>query len=653
MAILTDVTKPVVINTSLAAKIATPDWLRRVCFVSLGHTNLAEGTLKEVNKSDYMNTLLGGAGELSNQLEAFFAYAGITKGANILELGEQPGEPLEDTYENQIRWAKEQSWFDEYNYWLYVYENYFVNGLREDLGALKAKMWFQWTKVQIKGSTSKGTFKLNLASKNDNVKISDDGLDGIQKSEIVLSKDKTDGSGFQIEGCKNEYSATIGITPGKDAKFISFVIESEDPANNRVKAAQKITIEVVPDLDEGQIYETPIYVYAPESAITYYETKESLIAWWNRYYRFSVVAYETFWQNNRLEDNKDTLKLFFNNQVVNWFQKYLTDIGSQDAYFKEECTQKSLEQFLTKQEYYNRVAYEQWLGLNGTFNPDYYKKFEALKSYINEGKNRQYLYVLPYQLSQATSIQDYLLGSYNGLNDAVYFVMTFKPDLYSNADLIVPKVKSVFVVYDNGAYIYPRLAGAICGIFASSRFDISGDNPASSLNYKTLAGFRFNEVSSSDKSKIINNSDNFVDMVADVPTILNGRMRDSYPLDYWYQWDLTAFYLDRDIKNLLLNGVNNPKYAVRYNQNGIDTLKARVMATLDNCITLGLITDYSQALNQTTGEIEGTGLILATNFAEYVRVNPENYQNEIYGGISFYLRIGRYIRQVVLNVTLG
>lgn len=651
MALLTDVTKPVVINTTLSAKIATPDWLRRVCFVSLGHTNLQANTIKEVTKSDYMNILLGGAGELSNQLEGFFAYSGVSKGANILELGAQPGEPLEDSYTNQIKWAKEQSWFDEYSYWLYVYENYYVNGLREDTNKLKCKAWYQWTKAKVKTNTGKISLKIDVASKTNNLTF--DGHNGLQASEVTKTDGATDGSTLHVEGCPNEFKVKIDFTPGANEREVSFNINFADPTNNQTKLVQKVTIQVVRELAEGQVYETPMFGYAPETAITYYETKETLIQWWNRYYRFSVVAYETFWQNNRLEDNKDTLKLFFNNQVVSWFQKYLNDLGAQDAFFKQECNQESLERFLGMQQYYSRTAYEQYLSLNGTFNPDYYKKFEALKKYINEGKNRQYLYVLPYQLSTATSIKEYLFSSYNGLNDAVYFVMTFKPDLYSNAEQIVPNVKSVFVVYDNGGYIYPRLAGAICGIFASSRFDISSENPASSLNYKTLTGFKFNEVATSDKTKIINASDNFVDMVADVPTILNGRMRDTYPLDYWYQWDLTAFYLDRDIKNLLLNGVNNPKYAIRYNQNGIDTLKARVMATLDNCIALGLITDYSQALNQATGEIEGTGLITAINFAEYVRVNPENYQNEIYGGISFYLRIGRYIRQVVLNVTLG
>ena len=68
------------------------------------------------------------------------------------------------------------------------------------------------------------------------------------------------------------------------------------------------------------------------------------------------------------------------------------------------------------------------------------------------------------------------------------------------------------------------------------------------------------------------------------------------------------------------SGARSLVYPLYYNQDGIDRLKAKVNQIISNCAAYGII--------QTNYKID------AISYYEYVTQNPNDYKNEVYGGIS-------------------
>lgn len=85
-----DVTKPIIINSSVIQYVKNDNTLRRVCFVSKNQSTLEANKYQYVTNSDYVTYIKKGKedGELANQLKAFFAFTTSGKGCYIYELGE-------------------------------------------------------------------------------------------------------------------------------------------------------------------------------------------------------------------------------------------------------------------------------------------------------------------------------------------------------------------------------------------------------------------------------------------------------------------------------------------------------------------------------------------------------------------------------------
>lgn len=213
--------------------------------------------------------------------------------------------------------------------------------------------------------------------------------------------------------------------------------------------------------------------------------------------------------------------------------------------------------------------------------------------------------------------------------------------------------KSFFPVYDTLSIDAYALTGSILGKMANSIFEITDTNPASPLNYKQLSGANFVELSESFLNNLTQAPVNYAYNVVGVPIILNGRYADGSAWDYWYQWDTVCLAITQKVSTLLLNGVNNPNSVIAFNQTGIDILESGISSVLEAYKSRGAISDFSKSVDAGTGEMVEQGFITAIPYSEYILANKEKYENEIYDGFSFYLMIGRYIRQVIINVSLA
>lgn len=196
-------------------------------------------------------------------------------------------------------------------------------------------------------------------------------------------------------------------------------------------------------------------------------------------------------------------------------------------------------------------------------------------------------------------------------------------------------------------------AALVCGKTANSIFDISSSTPATALNYKQVDGVNPYEYNSAMKTSLIDTPATFVSNMAGNNVILNGLCADGKAWDYYYYWWLTEYRVHSKVTTLLLNGANNPVSAIKFNQDGIDTISSNIVAVLKEAQEQGVITNFAKSYDQATGTFTDSGSIVAPTYYEYIRDYPDEYAKEVLGGISCYIQIGKFVRQVQWNVSLG
>ena len=387
------------------------------------------------------------------------------------------------------------------------------------------------------------------------------------------------------------------------------------------------------------------------------ETEDIFKNWLQTQDAFVQSNYEQWLKDNNKTDNLQSLQEYAQTlSLGDYPTNYYQFLEQSEQSFQKLETYANLLAFSKDSSNlaeWTQEGYDAYLLSIGTKSKDYSDKIAKLKDFIDNGNSRNYIYALPKEFYEFEGTSAFT-KEYIDTNSKQYFALEV-PSNASNDGILVKfeGQKSVIAIHSNGADGTNNAVGAVLGKFASAQFDISESLKASPLNYKFLNGFNFEELAGSTQRALIQANVSYVSSKAGNTLIMNGRCMDSRPLDYWYQWDLTAFAIETAIIQLILNGVNNPNYVIQYNQNGIDTITSSVIATLNSQISKGCVTEFGATFNSATNELENIGYIVAVDYYSYIKAMPEHYQNEIYGGISFYLRIGRYIRQVVLNVTLN
>lgn len=271
-------------------------------------------------------------------------------------------------------------------------------------------------------------------------------------------------------------------------------------------------------------------------------------------------------------------------------------------------------------------------------------------NFVNEAVPRLYVLCIPNTLYTQKEVSD-IYALTNGVSRAFYvYTESTELSLTDASNIRSAAFKGVKVVYETGEAF--RALGTIAGNFASEIFDVSANNPASSQNYKSVAGFNPKELTTTQREQCITNHFDWIGSVGGQQVVMNGRMRSGDTFDYWYQWDLVNFYLTQSITSLLVNSANNPKTGIKYNQNGIDSLQATIETELNKQKSYGTITDFGMGWDTATNVLLGSGKISAQNFSSYISANYSNYQAGIYDGLSFVPMIQRYPQQIIISANL-
>ncbi len=212
--------------------------------------------------------------------------------------------------------------------------------------------------------------------------------------------------------------------------------------------------------------------------------------------------------------------------------------------------------------------------------------------------------------------------------------------------------KSLFPIYGNDEATQ-SVPGTMIGIMASTIYDLSATNKATMFNYKKTNGLTVEIIDATFRIDLNDAGVNYIGALAGEAMVFNGRYADLTTWEYWYEWDWFQITLENRFTAAIVNGSNVPAAAIQYNQNGIDALTAVANGTANTGKLYGAVTEFAKSFNIVTDELEGVGTFAAVPFYEYIAAAPADYAAGIYQGLSAYVLLGRFIRKVVIAVTIN
>ncbi|MGL2631454.1 hypothetical protein ACQJ53_07280, partial [Helicobacter pylori] len=174
------------------------------------------------------------------------------------------------------------------------------------------------------------------------------------------------------------------------------------------------------------------------------------------------------------------------------------------------------------------------------------------------------------------------------------------------------------------------------------------NNPISPIVYTSLQGWQYSALTNEQEQIAIQNNITYIRELIKIPTLFNLTNMDGNQFLYWYSYKYTATMIKDGITQYMMNSANANR-PLQYNQQGIDKLNSNIVGTLKLAQGYGLINQFGIGDNN---EFSATNIINSIPFATYISNNPTNYANGIYDGFSFSVQIGRYFKQIVLNITI-
>ncbi|MDP0940522.1 hypothetical protein [Klebsiella quasipneumoniae] len=257
-----------------------------------------------------------------------------------------------------------------------------------------------------------------------------------------------------------------------------------------------------------------------------------------------------------------------------------------------------------------------------------------------------------------------LTGLYTSPGSLVYFFVTTTIATYQ--DWVATKNKTVFAGVE--APDIPASEFSMAGPFQSSLANDPGSsNMVPPMSYRFMYGLtEYPLEGNSALLKSLQDSNiNYIGTGAEGglsnKVLFTGRMLDGNPFNYWYSVAWTAINLELDLANEIINGSNTTVNPLYYEQKGIDRLQRRALKTLRNGISYGLIlgrvidTQLTQEDFNTEydkGTYAGNAVINAVPFSNYNSLNPSDYQEGKYNGLSAVMTPRRGFESITFNVNV-
>ncbi|MDM3377205.1 hypothetical protein OGV37_20340 [Citrobacter sp. Cb010] len=257
-----------------------------------------------------------------------------------------------------------------------------------------------------------------------------------------------------------------------------------------------------------------------------------------------------------------------------------------------------------------------------------------------------------------------MTGLYTSPASLVYFFVTTTISTYPA--WVATKNKSVFAGVES-----PNIPAGEFSMAAWFQSSLAND-PGSSNMVPPMA-YRFGygvteypvEGNGTLLKQLQDNSINYVGTAAEGglsnKMLVAGHMLDGNPFNYWYSVAWTAINLELDLANEIINGSNTTVNPLYYEKNGIDRLQRRALKTLRNGISYGLIlgrvigtglTQQDFNIEYEKGTYAGNAVINAVPFADYTSLNPSDYADGKYNGLSAVMTPRRGFESITFNVNV-
>lgn len=140
-----------------------------------------------------------------------------------------------------------------------------------------------------------------------------------------------------------------------------------------------------------------------------------------------------------------------------------------------------------------------------------------------------------------------------------------------------------------------------------------------------------------------------------------GTTEDGRDFTYWYSVDWVQININLNLTNEIINGSNNAVNPLYYDQAGINRLQARLAQTMNTAVGYGLalgqviLVNLPQAdfvANLNAGAYLGQIAINAVPFGNYTSVNPSDFANGVYNGLSVVYTPNRGFIQILVGVVV-
>lgn len=281
------------------------------------------------------------------------------------------------------------------------------------------------------------------------------------------------------------------------------------------------------------------------------------------------------------------------------------------------------------------------------------KAIERLEAFVNAKAPRCYVIGCPTQFYTEQKFID-LVNSYAGLTDGQYFAI----ELPLNTN---PSSDETFAKYNKSKSFHPIIKsnqetessiGAILGIEASAKYDLSASNPLSLLQWKTVYSVSPLEVSNSLLTAYNQNGCTWIGEFNKNIVVLGGMVGDGKNWEFYFALDTYLFKLISEIGTMMIQASNNPNIAIHFNQKGINTIGNKLKAISDNMINFGVLEEFGSDYNTETHEILNTGQFNMIDYPTFKNQSYEKWTNGIYDGASVFATIGNFVLQIKPNITI-
>ena len=275
----------------------------------------------------------------------------------------------------------------------------------------------------------------------------------------------------------------------------------------------------------------------------------------------------------------------------------------------------------------------------------------GLKTFIDEATDPVYFYQIGGNaVANAEAAPKYtaFFANYATKGSFQNFGLAFKLSEVLTATL--PTESCVFITTEEDKTI-GKTAGGIVGVMGSSVYNITETNQMTPLQYKRTRLSVLNPKVSV-KTQYTEKNVNWIGKFNGENCIMLGRYADGEAWDFRFSTDSFILRAKAFLESRIYNAANTPAARLPYSQRGIEMLLDVVNGQAIASVNLGFLTEFGESLADDLATIINPGSFYAIPFAEYISANPDKYAAETYDGISGVVRVGRYFRQVIINVTL-